>query len=248
MPINHLYACAETPEPTAAGLGVCDGSGRFAAPWLRRCSVSGGCGSVWRQGSPARGDAELAWKMTLRLSLAWLLWCSLLAVAVGQPGPTADQAKPVVQNAFTNLQLTLPAGFHLPTGLRTNNHLVIARYGTMVEVPGKPGAMGFQKPAPGIRIEFKEPALTGEMAAMYYFDAVLLKEQFRQGESADYVYAAEVLNKRFDARWGWLTPDEIIEKIGALFAAEGIGLRRLSPRVFLAVPAQALPPTSRSSK
>ena len=197
--------------------------------------------------SQARGDAELAGKMTIRISLALLLWCSLLAVADGQQGPTLDKAKPVVQNAFTNLQLALPAGFHLPTGLRTNNHMVIARYGTIVDVPGKPGAIKFQKPAPGIRIEFNEPAMTGEMAAMYYFDAIMLKEQFRQGESADYVYAAEVLNKRFDARLGWLTPDEMIEKIGALFAAQGIGLRRLSPRVFIALPAQALPPTGRSS-
>ena len=200
------------------------------------------------EGSQARGDGELSRKMTIRLSLALLLWCSLLAVADGQQGPPSDKAKPVVQNAFTNLQLTLPAGFHLPTGLRTNNHIVIARYGTLVDVQGKPGAIGFQKPAPGIRIEFNEPVMTGEMAAMYYFDAVMLKEQFRQGESADYVYAAEVLNKRFDGRLGWLTPDEMIEKIGALFAAEGIGLRRLSPRVFIAVPAQALPPTRGSSK
>ena len=37
-----------TPEPTAADLSVCGGGGRFAAPWLRRRSVSGGCGSAFR--------------------------------------------------------------------------------------------------------------------------------------------------------------------------------------------------------
>ena len=35
-------------EPTAAALGVFDVCGRFAAPWLRRGVVPGGCGSVLR--------------------------------------------------------------------------------------------------------------------------------------------------------------------------------------------------------
>ena len=37
-----------TREPTAAGLSVCRHAGRFAAPGLRRRSVSGGCGSACR--------------------------------------------------------------------------------------------------------------------------------------------------------------------------------------------------------
>jgi hypothetical protein len=38
----------QTPEPTAAAPSVCGACGRYAAPGLHRCSVSGGYGSAFR--------------------------------------------------------------------------------------------------------------------------------------------------------------------------------------------------------
>jgi hypothetical protein len=71
---------------------------------------------------------------------------------------------------------------------------------------------------------------------MYYFDAVLLKERFKHGDSAEYIFSPALGAITFDARFGWLAPDEIIEKLGSLFAAKGILLYRLSDAAFVAAP------------
>jgi hypothetical protein len=57
-----------TPEPTAAGLSVCADAGRSAAPWLRRRSGSGGCGSAFR------------WACNPRQASRWVFLTMLVSV------------------------------------------------------------------------------------------------------------------------------------------------------------------------
>jgi hypothetical protein len=174
--------------------------------------------------------------------LACLFSCGRRDHGGGGNDQRAEGGKPAQHGASAGLLPYLPPGFRLPPGVRTNQHIVVARYGTTVEVPGSAGAIRFQRPPPGIRIKLDDPAMSGEEAAMYFFDAVMLKEQFAQGDSAEYVASPVVQAKTFDARLGWLTPDEIIDKLGALFAAQGVALLRVSPTIFVALPASELPP------
>lgn len=122
----------------------------------------------------------------------------------------------------------------VPSGSVTNDHIVIARYGTAEDVPGQPGAIHFKPPPPGIKIKFDEPAMNGPTAAMYYFDAILLKEQFTNGIHALYIHTPAVQSMTLDARLGWLTPAEIVDQFGAKFASNGVTLKRLSATTFLA--------------
>ncbi len=81
-----------TPEPAAAALSVCGVRGRFAAPWLCRSSVSGGCGSA-----AGSDKMRISRVMLVVLLTGAIMGCNKSSDQTHNPKP----ASPFSQTAFS---------------------------------------------------------------------------------------------------------------------------------------------------